>query len=73
MTMTEMKAKRAEATPLNRCNNDEIASQAADGRINCIATMAYYKAEARGFIPGKEVEDWLAAEAEFEGSERHNS
>ena len=29
-----------------------------------IAECAYYKAEARGFEPGHEMEDWLAAEAE---------
>ena len=30
----------------------------------CIATAAYYKAEARGFEPGHELNDWLQAEAE---------
>jgi hypothetical protein len=29
------------------------------------ATAAYFKAEARGFAPGKELEDWLDAEAEL--------
>jgi len=29
-----------------------------------IARAAYYKAEKRGFIPGHEEEDWLAAERE---------
>jgi hypothetical protein len=29
-----------------------------------VAVPAYYKAEARGFKPGLEMEDWLAAEAE---------
>lgn len=28
------------------------------------AECAYYKAEARGFEPGHEMDDWLAAEAE---------
>ena len=27
---------------------------------------AYYRAERRGFAPGHEVEDWLAAEAEID-------
>jgi hypothetical protein len=26
---------------------------------------AYYKAEARGFAPGQELDDWLEAEAEI--------
>lgn len=30
-----------------------------------IAEIAYYKAEKRGFEPGYEDEDWLAAELEF--------
>ena len=29
-----------------------------------IAQAAYYRAQQRGFSPGYEVEDWLAAEAE---------
>lgn len=29
-----------------------------------IAIAAYLKAQARGFEPGHELEDWLAAEAE---------
>ncbi|MCH9639854.1 MAG: DUF2934 domain-containing protein [Betaproteobacteria bacterium] len=29
-----------------------------------VAVSAYYKAQARGFKPGNELADWLAAEAE---------
>ncbi len=34
---------------------------------NCsrVAECAYYKAQARGFAPGHEVEDWLEAESEL--------
>ena len=38
-------------------------------RLIHIATAAYYKAEARGFLPGKELDDWLDAEATFAGME----
>ena len=31
-----------------------------------IATAAYYRAEQRGFAPGNELADWLAAEREVE-------
>ena len=31
-----------------------------------IAIAAYLKAQARGFEPGHELEDWLAAEAEMQ-------
>jgi hypothetical protein len=35
-------------------------------RLERIATAAYYKAEARGFVPGLEMEDWLEAECEVD-------
>jgi hypothetical protein len=38
----------------------------AQKRLDWIATTAYYKAEARGFVPNLELDDWLEAEAEFE-------
>jgi hypothetical protein len=31
-----------------------------------IAEAAYLRAERRGFAPGSEAEDWLAAEAEVD-------
>jgi hypothetical protein len=31
-----------------------------------IAQVAYYRAERRGFEPGREAEDWLSAEAEVD-------
>jgi len=33
-----------------------------------ISRLAYLKAESRGFVPGHELEDWLAAEREFDGN-----
>jgi hypothetical protein len=33
-------------------------------RMCRVAEVAYYKAAARGFEPGHELEDWLAAERE---------
>jgi len=41
----------------------EAASRAAERR-DMIATAAYFRAEKRGFEPGHEFEDWLAAELE---------
>lgn len=41
------------------------SSKLSDEERCClVAELAYYKAEARGFEPGHELEDWLAAEAE---------
>jgi hypothetical protein len=31
---------------------------------NLIAESAYFKAKARGFAPGGEIQDWIEAEAE---------
>lgn len=33
-----------------------------------IARLAYEKAEARGFLPGHEMDDWLEAESEIDGN-----
>lgn len=37
---------------------------ADDERQRLIAEAAYYRAQARGFAPGYELEDWVAAEQE---------
>ena len=37
---------------------------AAEARYELIETAAYFRAAQRGFEPGHELEDWLAAEAE---------
>ena len=35
-------------------------------KLVMVAEAAYYRAERRGFAPGAEMDDWLAAEAEIE-------
>lgn len=35
-----------------------------------VAEAAYYRAEKRGFAPGRELDDWLAAEDEIEALAR---
>jgi hypothetical protein len=42
-----------------------IAEPPAEEISSHIATAAYYKAAARGFNPGRELDDWLEAESEF--------
>ena len=37
-----------------------------EDRLRMIAEAAYFRAEQRGFVPGNEVEDWLAAEMEID-------
>jgi hypothetical protein len=50
----------------------QMATSVADAdqaeREARVATAAYFRAEKRGFEPGHELEDWLAAEAEFAGT-----
>ena len=43
-------------------NSSEIEGE---DKLSCIAVLAYYKAEARGYVPGYEMQDWLDAEAEI--------
>lgn len=43
-------------------------------RAQWIAEAAYFLAEARGFAPGQELDDWVAAEREIDarlGDEAH--
>jgi hypothetical protein len=37
-----------------------------EARRALIAERAYLRAEKRGFVPGRETEDWLAAEVEID-------
>ncbi len=46
-------------------STESVASPDADDRARHIATAAYFKAEARGFSCGKQLDDWLDAEADF--------
>ncbi len=39
---------------------------AGEDRQRLIAETAYFRAEQRGFAPGQELEDWLAAEIEID-------
>lgn len=53
--------KNGPASLVSQAQNQE-ASLGSDA---IIAEIAYYKAENRGFEPGHELSDWLAAEREF--------
>lgn len=60
-----MNSKR---TPKSAAKPDGEKSPAlgAPERFEQINTAAFYKACAREFSPGREVDDWLAAEAEYD-------
>ncbi len=44
----------------------QAAPTSAEARREMIARAAYFRAERRGFAPGRELEDWLEAEAEVD-------
>lgn len=45
--------------------NGAAAAPTAEAARRSISEAAYYRAEKRGFEPGYDVDDWLAAEAEI--------
>jgi hypothetical protein len=56
----ERTAVRAKPAPQRRMQ------VSTDARRTMIAEAAYLRAERRGFAPGHETEDWLAAEIEVD-------
>jgi hypothetical protein len=53
-------------TPPNSIVTQSSAFIEPDERHAMISECAYHRARARGFDPGHELEDWLAAEAEID-------
>jgi hypothetical protein len=62
--------KRAPRKTLGIVKVEPVFTQFVDPeqRAALIAEAAYYRAESRGFEPGHETEDWLAAEAEVDAN-----
>lgn len=61
----EIEPKNALNTKEKPSANDSASKELShEDRCCLVAELAYYKAEARGFEPGHELEDWLSAEAE---------
>jgi hypothetical protein len=54
-------ARTAEVAPQHEPSLDGVSHEARRRRI---AERAYRRAAERGFAPGRELDDWLAAEAE---------
>lgn len=46
-----------------------VPQVAADAKHRWIAEAAYYRAEQRGFSPGRELDDWLEAEKALNASD----
>ena len=41
-----------------------VASVSAEERARMVSLAAYFRSQKRGFDPGRDLEDWLEAEAE---------
>ncbi len=54
--------------PLSVMGNKSKSDPQIEERNDHVAVSAYYKAQARGFEPGDELADWLAAEAEIDNN-----
>lgn len=67
MKSTEQKRKIGGKAATSAAGENDRSSDVED-RQDHLATAAYYKAVARGFIPGLEIDDWLAAEEELNKS-----
>jgi hypothetical protein len=66
----------APANQIPRTGNPDDAPASFVGpgqRAALIAKAAYYRAEKRGFAPGHETEDWLAAESEVDARLLHGA
>jgi len=68
MEHTATKQKITAQKPGSKAAPDVVGkskpSASTGNRDEHIATAAYYKAQARGFASGQELDDWLQAEAE---------
>ena len=50
--------------PLPLIGYESAPDECNENRADRIAEAAYFKAQARGFEPGHEMEDWFAAKEE---------
>ena len=61
------KPKRAtKARPAAKKKTTRTTAAAATIRHAMVAEAAYFRAQSRGFAPGHDLEDWLAAERQID-------
>ncbi|WP_041603700.1 DUF2934 domain-containing protein [Thioflavicoccus mobilis] len=60
----------AEARWLAGATLDQARPLTDEERERRIKELAYFRAQRRGFAPGYEIEDWLAAEEEVDNRPR---
>ena len=61
-TQTKSNGNKPITTP-DKEKKTQLDNSESDSQFR-IQVAAYYKAQARGFAPGYELDDWLAAEKE---------
>ena len=74
MTSKQSQTKRrtrskADSPTSTEADSSKAAENAAESRWRRTAVAAFFRAEARGFTPGRELEDWLEAERELDALE----
>jgi hypothetical protein len=62
---TSASARPKVTKPKPVVRTDVETSLTESDRLRMIELAAFFRAERRGFVPGFEVEDWFAAEAEI--------
>jgi hypothetical protein len=62
----ETTAKRATPARTSHAETDSSTTLSSQDRLRMVESAAYFRAERRGFTPGHEIEDWLAAESEID-------
>ena len=60
------RATPASQTPVPSTGAPKAVLVEPDRRHALICEAAYFRAERRGFCPGRELDDWLAAEGEID-------
>jgi hypothetical protein len=71
-TRKHLPAKNARSTEIDVPSSlSRYALVDPDRREEMIRTAAYRRAESRGFSPGQEMDDWLAAEADIDEKLAH--
>ena len=63
------KPGRGASGPTQTAPAAQAEARTADHQIQ-VALAAYFIAEKRGFDPGRELDDWLAAEAQIASAEQ---
>jgi hypothetical protein len=65
-TRKHRRVQQEEAVSRENASPDTESARRTEERDAMIADAAWFRAERRGFAPGHELEDWLAAEQQID-------